>query len=184
MNNQYKGLDIPVGLNKGNLHELDTEHASCAAMYIRPDEASRFCPGILCANCICDGSHRTELRELVGIWNKEDKGVKPGMVVEYGNGCWCLVWSTDSFGVRGWSLHVEEDKLPKLSSVVRVPYEDISGVYKVKDTEGIPSGYRISSLVYGFGSAWEEIGAPVLEVTVKDIEKKYGCKVKIVGEKK
>ena len=182
MANLYKGLDVPRGLNIDNLDELDLESAKCAAANMMMDGCSNFCAGIFCHTCICGTTHRSALREFV---DKEKKGVKPGMVVRFDTKRWCLVWSVDAEGVHGLRIYAEPEKLPKFGSVANIPYANIEKGYKLKSAGEyeIPSGQHINELLLGDGKYWEESYSPVLELTMDDIEKKYGRKVKIVGEK-
>lgn len=185
MSDWYKGLRIPRGLNGDNIQKLELENDQCAVLGTPMGRDDAFCSGIFCDNCICNRAHRTELREFVRMCNKGNGVLRPGMVVRFDTKCWCLVWSVDAEEVRGLRIYAEPEKLPKFGSVVNIPYEHIEKGYKLKSAGeyGIPSGQHINVLLLGNGAYWEESYSPVLELTIEDVEKKFGRKVKIVGEK-
>ena len=189
MSRQYRGLKIPDGLNKYSARELSLTDARCVAAGTQLDCDASFCPGINCADCICVREHRKELKELLKMWNEEEIPIKPGMVVKYEREKWCLVYKIGSDNIRGWvvSDNTAESgsKLCELGNYVSVPLSSIDKAYKFR-ADTMPHGEAVYSLTgnyTGWRRFWRDVELPVLELTVKDIEKKYGRKVKIIGEK-
>ena len=185
---QYRGCNIPSGLTKDNAHILEVDSACCATAGKLNVVAQEFCTGIRCAECICYSAHRKELKELLKMWKEEDNPIKPGMVVKYGKDAWCLVYKVEADRILGWIVgdNTTEagSKLCELGNYVTVPLSGVVKVYEFK-ADTMPHGEAIYSLVgnyTGWRRFWRDVELPVLELTVKDIEKKYGRKVKIVRE--
>ena len=123
------------------------------------------------------------------MWKDEDNPIKPGMVVKYGSNAWCLVYRVESDNIRGWVVGANTteagSKLCELGNYVSVPLSSIDKAYKFAAAT-MPHGaaiYRLTGNYTGWRQYWSDVDLPVLELTVKDIEEKYGRKVKIVKEK-
>lgn len=186
----YRGLTVPPGLCKSNADEIDLNQPNCTAY----PNIHTECKGIQCDGCICCGTHKKQMEELLKMWKEGDNPIKPGMVVQTKDNDYCLVERVSEECVRGWSVwHNVTDRgrsLCELRDYRCFMNESIRAVYKLKNdriinAECMPNGdsiRRLTSRSEQWERLWEKVDPPVLELTVKDIEEKYGRKVKIVGE--
>lgn len=188
----FEGLTIPNGIERVQRCDYNEECAlgctSCA------DYEKAGCVGsgitkIDCTDCLCYADNKEFLEKYL-----QQKTIKSGMVVQTKDNDYCLVERVSDEGIYGWSVwHNVTDQGRSLCELRDYRYfmrESIRAVYKLKSggsTNAVwrPSGdsiRRLTSRSDHWERLWEEIDPPVLELTVKDIEEKYGRKVKIVGE--
>lgn len=98
--------------------------------------------------------------------------LKDGMVVEYKYGQKRLVAGSILIGTYGYNelYYYNEDLCTDT---------DETTIYKVYDTVSSLKDFDKKELKL----LWERKPKVIKEVTIEDIEKKFGCKVKIVGDK-
>lgn len=99
--------------------------------------------------------------------------LKDGMVVEYRNGTKRLVAGSILIGTNGYNqlYYYNEDLCSE---------QDETTIYKVYDTVFNIKDFDNKEL----DLLWKREQDVIKELTIEDIEKKFGCKVKIVNKEK
>jgi hypothetical protein len=189
---EFEGLKIPDGKEFSGEVSYKEDCALGCTKSSDYEEAGCVGSGITkidCQDCLYYKENEKILKKYL-LQRSTESNIKPSMVVRCENGRYVLVFTVDEDCIHGWYVHANTSaigrKMCELGEYVRVPKEYIKTVYNLKSPRTMPDGMDIYMLAEGNevqSTFWEEVDPPVLELTVEDVEKKFGRKVKIVGGK-
>lgn len=204
----YKHLCVPhfVSNHKEALKaEVSKGVGVCALSPLHESNRRFSCFGIPCGNCICSPEHRDTFKEYLGmkesnITTKEQlkKLLKPGMVIRTVEGE-CFLWvggSSDAaykIALRSEPSRLDRVEIDSTFLEVLANYE-IDAVfahrtYAMKASPALSTLQMLDLLREGScDSPFVEVvwkrPEPVKEMTVDEISKALGYKVKVVGNEK
>lgn len=194
----YKGVAVPSGVDS-NLEALHASVANgvrgCVFATANSTVGDAGCSDVVCPNCICNPRHRDTLKEYLNKAEKESsmeeqikKIVKPGMVLRTKKGEFFL-WIG---GAREEVYRLEHVNgriaLAECDSFDR-EYDDVDAVY-ANHNGATPAVcvFSLADLMRGrdcmFAHCVWKRPEPAKEMTVDDISKALGYKVKVVGNEK
>ena len=179
MSTMFRGLHVPPGLTKEDVRKINMHHV-CAAYSV--DGIKCFSAGIPCDKCICWAENGEDLKKLLEMWEKEDMDNKMpelqfGDVVKYDDGPYGIV------GIHDVHFLTNKDGIMSVTGVSRsnTDVRNIVKVFRSDSGEGFRQGelYRLYTGLAGGFVIWKK--PDVREMTVDEISKELGYKVKVVG---